>query len=136
MSYYLKLEIMLIDIFLEPFVVIFDTHPIYANPILGQNLNTVSRIIILQKIAVRIMNFQSRDSHSCPLFRSNHILKLEGKTPKENIFFMNSQLTTFYRQSLTVGSPSALIFTIIKQSHLSLKNYLNYHTELILTVKI
>ena len=35
------------------------------------------------------MNFQSRDSHSSPLFRSNHILRLEDKILVENILFIN-----------------------------------------------
>ena len=35
------------------------------------------------------MNFQSRDSHSSPLFRSNHILKLEHKILIENTLFIN-----------------------------------------------
>ena len=68
---------------------IFDTHINYANLIWGQNLNAVSRIVILQKKALRIMNFQSRDSHSSPLFKSNHILKLEDKILIENILFIN-----------------------------------------------
>ena len=54
---------------------IFDSHINYVNLIWGQNLHSLSRIIILQKKALRIMNFQSRDSRSSPLFRSNHILK-------------------------------------------------------------
>ena len=33
------------------------------------------------------MNIQSRDSHSSPIFRSNHILKLEDKILIENILF-------------------------------------------------
>ena len=35
----------------------FDTHINYANLIWGQNLNSVSRIVILQKKALRILNF-------------------------------------------------------------------------------
>ena len=35
------------------------------------------------------MNFQSRDSDSSPLFKSNHILKLEDKVLTENILFIN-----------------------------------------------
>ena len=35
------------------------------------------------------MNFPSRDSLSSPLFRSNHILKLEDKILIENILFIN-----------------------------------------------
>ena len=81
-----------------------------------QNLHALSRII-LQKKVLRIMNFQSRDSHSSPLFRSNHILKLEDKILIENIFFLSiSLLITFFLQSLKVGSLSALIFTIITVS--------------------
>ena len=71
---------------------IFGTHLNYANLIWGQNLNVVSRIVILQKKALRIMNFQSRDSHSSPLFKSNHILKLEDKILIENILFINKSL--------------------------------------------
>ena len=71
---------------------IFDTHLNYGNLIWGQNLNAVSRIVILQKKALRIMNFQSRGSHSSPLFKSNHILKLEDKILIENILFINKSL--------------------------------------------
>ena len=65
------------------------SHINYANLILGQNLHAVIRIVILQKKALRIMNFQSRDSHSSLLFKSNHILKLEDKIVIENILFIN-----------------------------------------------
>ena len=52
---------------------IFDTHLNYGNLIWGQNLNAVSRIVILQKKALRIMNFQS----SLVNFRSQiHYLNL------------------------------------------------------------
>ena len=66
-----------------------DSHINYFNLIWGQNLHTLSRIIILQNKAFRIMNFQSRVSHSNPLFKSNHILKLEDKILTENILFIN-----------------------------------------------
>ena len=42
---------------------IFDTHIDYTNLIWGQNLTVVNRIIVLQKKALIIRNFQSRDSH-------------------------------------------------------------------------
>ena len=35
------------------------------------------------------MNFQSRNPHSSPLFKSNHILKLEDKILIENIICIN-----------------------------------------------
>ena len=41
------------------------------------------------KKALRIMNFQSTDSHSSPLFKSNHFLKLEDKILIENTLFIN-----------------------------------------------
>ena len=41
---------------------IFDSHINYANLIWGQNLHALSRISILQKKALRVTNFQSRDS--------------------------------------------------------------------------
>ena len=68
---------------------IFDSHINYANIIWGQNPHTLSRFIILQKKTLIIINFQSRDSYSSPLFRSNHILKLEDKILIKNILFIN-----------------------------------------------
>ena len=40
-------------------------------------------------LSLRILNFKSGDSHSSPLFKSNHILKLEDKILTENILFIN-----------------------------------------------
>ena len=71
---------------------IFDTHLNYASLIWGQNLNAVRSIVILQKKVLRIMDFQSRDSHSSPLFKSSHILKLEDKILTQNILFINKSL--------------------------------------------
>ena len=65
---------------------------IYVNLTWGQNSNAVNRIVILQKKALRIMNFQSRGSHSSPLVKPNHILKLEDKILIENILFINKSL--------------------------------------------
>ena len=74
---------------------IFDSHINYANLIWGQNLHAVNRIDILQKKTLRIMNFQSKDPHSSPLFKSNHILKLEDKILIENILFINKSFNNF-----------------------------------------
>ena len=43
--------------------------------------------------------------------------------------------TAFFLQSLKVGSHSALMFTVIKQSHLLLIKYLSDHIEQILFEK-
>ena len=68
---------------------IFDSHINNANLVWGQNLHAVSRIVILQKKALIIMNFQSKDPHSSLLFKSNNIVKLEDKILIENILFIN-----------------------------------------------
>ena len=88
MLYYLQLEIMLINILRTIYLAITDSHINYADLIWGQNLHALSRIVILQKKALIIMNFQSRDSHSSLLFKSNHILALEDKILIENILFI------------------------------------------------
>ena len=54
------------------------------------------------------MNFQSRDSHSSPLFKSNHILTLEDKILEENILFINESfnnvLPPIFESWFTYGS--------------------------------
>ena len=83
---------MLIDILRTIYFAIFYTDLKNVNLVWGQYLNAVSRIVILQKKALRIMNFQSRVSQSSLLFKSNHILKLENKILIENILFVNKSL--------------------------------------------
>ena len=113
----------------------FDSPINYANLTWGQNLNAMSRIVILQKkVLMRIMNFQSRDSHSSALFKSNHILKLEDKILIANILFVNNSFNNLLHPIFK----SWFIFCsdVIKQSHLRLTRYLNHLTELILMKKI
>ena len=47
---------------------VFDSHKNYANLIWGQSLNCTFRIVTLQEKAIRIINNQSRNSHSSLLF--------------------------------------------------------------------
>ena len=47
----------------------------YANLIWGQNPSSKSRIITLQKKALRIINNQPRNNYSGPLFKKSNILK-------------------------------------------------------------
>ena len=68
---------------------IFDFHINYVNLIWDKKLIAVSRIVILQKKALKIMNFQTRIFYSSLLFKSNHILKLEDKILTVNILFIN-----------------------------------------------
>ena len=47
---------------------ISDCHLNYANTIWGQKENSMNRLIILQKNALRIMSFECRNANSNPLF--------------------------------------------------------------------
>ena len=48
---------------------IFDSYLSYSCLVWAQNGSTIQRIVILQKKAVRIINFQPRNSHTSPLFK-------------------------------------------------------------------
>ena len=60
---------------------------------LGSNINTVRRLIILQKKALRIMNFKDQLFHSSPFFSSNNILKFGDKITLENILFVSKSIS-------------------------------------------
>ena len=68
---------------------IFDSHLSYSCIVWAQNINTVRRLIVLQKKALRIMNFKDQLFHSSPLFSSNNILKFGNKITLENILFVS-----------------------------------------------
>ena len=71
---------------------IFDSHLSYSCIVWAQNINTVRRLIILQKRTLRIMNFKNQLFHSSPLFSSNNILKLSDKITLENILFVSKSI--------------------------------------------
>ena len=80
---------------------IYDSHLSYSCIVWAQNVNTVRRLIILQKKALPIMNFKDQLSHSSPLCSSNNILKFGHKIMLENILFINKSISrqvpsTFY----------------------------------------
>ena len=113
---------------------IFDSHINYANLIWDRNLNTVIRILILQKKALGIiMNFQTIESHSCLLSKSNHILKLKDRILIENILSINKSSNNLLPSILESW------FTFcsdVRNYRYHFLKYLNYHKELILTEKI
>ena len=47
---------------------IFDSHLNYGNLVWGQNTNAIKRLTILQKKALRLMNFKPRNFHNSPFF--------------------------------------------------------------------
>ena len=71
---------------------IFDSHLSYSCIAWAQNINTVRRLIILQKKALRIMNFKDQLFHSSPLFSSNNILKFGDKITLENVLFISKSI--------------------------------------------
>ena len=71
---------------------IFDSHLNYANLIWGQNPNSKLSVTTLQKIVLRIINNQPKNSHSGPLFKQNNILKIEDKILIGNIIFVSKSI--------------------------------------------
>ena len=61
------------------------------------------------------MNFQSRDCHPSPLFRSSHILKLEDKILIENILFISKSFNN-------------LLLPVFKSCFIFCSDVHNYHT--------
>ena len=58
---------------------IFDSYLSYCCLVWAQNCSTIQQIIILQKKAIRIINYQPRNFHTSPLFKQNSILKFQDK---------------------------------------------------------
>ena len=71
---------------------IFDSYLSYCCLVWAQNFSSIQRILILQKKAVRIINFQPRNFHTSPLFKQNSILKFQDKICLENILFVSKSL--------------------------------------------
>ena len=71
---------------------IFDSYLSYCCLIWAQNCSTIQRIVILQKKAIRIINFQPRNSHTSHLFKQSSILKFQDKICLENILFISKSL--------------------------------------------
>ena len=71
---------------------IFESHLCHASLVWAQNTNPVKRLHLLQKKSLRIMFFQSRNSHTGPLFEVSKILNSFDKTALENCIFISKSL--------------------------------------------
>ena len=71
---------------------VFDSYLSYCCIVWVQNFSTIQRVLILQKKAVRIINFQLRNFHTSPLFKQNSIIKFQDKIFLENISFVSKSL--------------------------------------------
>ena len=80
---------------------IFESHLNYCSLVWSQNCNVINRLVVLQKKALRIINFQLRNSHSNPLFKKSFFLKLSDKVNLKNtLTFKNN--TTFLKQFIFI----------------------------------
>ena len=70
---------------------IFEFHWPYCFPVWAQNLRIIQRIVILQKKAIRIINFQPRNFHTSPLFKQSSILKFQDKICLQT-FYLSANL--------------------------------------------
>ena len=57
-----------------------------------QNCSTIQRIVILQKKAIRIINFKPRNFHTIHLFKQSTILKFQDKICLDNILLVSKSL--------------------------------------------
>ena len=78
---------------------ISDSYLPYCCLVWAQNCSTIQRITILQKNAIKIINFQTRNFHTSSLFKQNSIVKFQDKICFENILFVSKSLNNL---SLTV----------------------------------
>ena len=88
---------------------IFDSFLLYCCLVWAQNSSTIQRIVILRKKAVRIINFQPRNSHTSPLLKQSCILKFQDKICLENILFVSKSLNNL--------SPSVFWFVFSSNQH-------------------
>ena len=91
---------------------LFEWHINYACIIWGQNISTIHRLYILQKKALRIINFKERNAHSSPLFHYSKIIKVADNVNIENGLFINkysnNKLPSIFTNWFTFSSMSQL----------------------------
>ena len=68
----------------DPYLLFLTTYPTAVLSWLGI-IAIFIRLLILQKKAVRIINFQPQNFHISPLFKQNTILKFPDKICSENV---------------------------------------------------
>ena len=89
-------------------IYLFDSHINYENLVWTQNSNAISRILTLQKKAMRIITFQSRNCNSGTLFFKLKLLKFNDEVHLENELliskFINSLLPPVFNNWFTFCS--------------------------------
>ena len=82
---------------------IFDSYLSYCCLVWAQNFGTIQRIVILQKHAIRIINFQPRNFYASSLFKQNPILKFQDKICLEHILFVSKSLNNLSPSIFNIG---------------------------------
>ena len=92
---------------------IFNFHLIYVCEIWGQNQNNLQfkKLTKLQNKALKVINFQSSDSPTGPLYQENKVLKISD--------FINYKNALFIRNTLKRENPQVFLemFTTLNQNH-------------------
>ena len=81
---------------------IFNSHLIYACEIWGQNQNSLrfTKVTKLQNKELKVINFQSSDLPTGPLYQRNKVLKIAD--------FISYKNALFVRNTLKKGEPTSL----------------------------
>ena len=64
----------------------------YCSLVWAQNYNAINCLAILQKKALKIMNYQPRNLHTSPLFKKAAVLKSKDKINLKNILFISKSI--------------------------------------------
>ena len=110
------------------FVAMFDSHIKYGSVIWGQIINRTNIFFLLQKEAIRTINFKERRAHTSPLFQNSNILKLLDRIKISKFY----QSATMYTINYFVSLISGLIF---HQTSISIKPPLTQRATLRLQLK-
>ena len=102
---------------------IFNSHLIYACEIWGQNQNNLwfTKLTKLQNKALKVINFQSSDSPTGPLYQENKVLKIAD--------FINYKNALFVRNTLKRENPQVFheMFIMLNQNHNYSPRAATYH---------
>ena len=83
---------------------IFESKLNYCSLVWAQKSNAINRLVILQKKAFRIMNFQAQNSHISPLFKKPSGLKFKDKINLENIIRISKSINNLLPPLLSSSS--------------------------------
>ena len=102
---------------------IFNSHLIYACEIWGQNQNNLwfKKLTKLQNKAWKVINFQSSDSPTDPLYQEDKVLKIAD--------FINYKNALFVRNTLKRENPQVFheMFIMLNQNHSCNTKAATYH---------